>query len=105
MGMWRFFIFIFFIFVFYKNIFSFSKFTGISPAAPLPGGRGFCAKNFVKIFARRAAGRPAPRPPGCRATVLHPALAAHAVLPSSLASYSIYLLDNLRSYSMMDRYV
>ena len=53
--------------------------------APLRGGRGFCAKNFAKIFVRRslgagrpAAGRPAPqaarqrggRPwlPGCRAT-------------------------------------
>ena len=51
-------IFIFYIFIFYKNIFSFSKFTEIYPAAPLPGGRDlvaplqggrdFSTKNFVK---------------------------------------------------------
>ena len=69
-------VFLFFIFVFYKNIFSFSKFTGIYPAAPLlggrnlvaplRGGRGFCVKTFAKIFTRKslgadrpAAGRPA----------------------------------------------
>ena len=50
--------FIFFIFVFYKNIFSFSKFIVIYPAAPLPGGRdlvaplrggrGFSAKIFTE---------------------------------------------------------
>ena len=50
--------FLFFIFIFYKNIFSFSKFTRIYPAAqlpgdrhlvaPLPGGRGLSVKNFVK---------------------------------------------------------
>ena len=53
-----FFIFLFFIFVFYKNIFSFSKFTEIYPAAllpggrdlvaPLQGGRGFSAKIFAE---------------------------------------------------------
>ena len=69
---WRFFIFLFFIFVFYKNIFSFSKFTGIYPAAPLPddrdvvaplrGGRGFCAKFFTDK----------PMPPGSGATRCRP---------------------------------
>ena len=49
----------FFIFIFYKNIFSFSKFTGIYPAAPAPlpgdwdlaaplqGGSG-AAETFVQ---------------------------------------------------------
>ena len=35
--------FLFFIFVFKKNIFSFSKFTEIYPAAPQPGGRDLVA--------------------------------------------------------------
>jgi len=46
----------FLIFVFYKNIFLFSKFTGIYPAAPLGrdlvaplrGGRDFSAKIFAE---------------------------------------------------------
>ena len=76
-----FFIFLFFNFVFYKNIFSFSKFTGIYPAARQPGGRhpiallrdgkGFSAKIFVENLragpwrtGRPTEGRPAPRPPG-----------------------------------------
>jgi len=40
-----FFIFIFYIFVFYKNIFSIWKFTGIYPAAPLPGGQDLAARQ------------------------------------------------------------
>ena len=61
-------IFLFFNFVFYKNIFLFSKFTGIYSAAPLPGGRGFAAKSFAENLRPdpwrtgcSAAGRPAPQ--------------------------------------------
>ena len=74
-----FFIFLFFIFVFYKNIFSIWKFTGIYPAAPLPGGRdlaarqrggrGISEKNFVEKIARRSLGAGHP-------TAGRPALAA-----------------------------
>ena len=86
----RFFYFV--IFVFYKNIFSFSKFTGIypgrpaagrpEPGRPAAGRQGLFCKNFAKIFAEKpledqspcsgAAGPQAaqsgPRPPGSRAT-------------------------------------
>ena len=41
----RFFYFFIFNFRFFKNIFSFSKFTGIYPAAPLPGGRDLAARR------------------------------------------------------------
>ena len=66
------FIFIFFNFVFYKNIFSFSKFTGIYPGRPAAGRQGLFCKNFRGKFARRpledrSPGRGAagpPRPPG-----------------------------------------
>jgi len=37
--------FYFYIFVFYKNIFLIWKFTGIYPAAPLPGGRDLAARQ------------------------------------------------------------
>ena len=74
-----FFIFLFFIFVFYKNIFLFSKFTGVyTPASLLPGGRHLVApprggRGFSIIFngknlcanpwrtGRPTAGRPAPQ--------------------------------------------
>ena len=58
-------------FIFTKIYFRFQNLQEYTPAAPLPGGRdlvaplrggrGFCAKNFAKIFARRSlgAGRPA----------------------------------------------
>ena len=63
----RFFYFLFLIFVFYKKIyFRFRNLQEYNPAAPLPGGRdlvaplrggrGFCAKTFAKIFARRSLG-------------------------------------------------
>ena len=45
---WRFFIFLFFNFVFYKNIFFFRNLQKYTPAAPLPGGRGFFAKSFAE---------------------------------------------------------
>ena len=68
-----FFYFFYFLFSFFtKNIyFRFRNLQKYTPSAPLPGdrdlvaplrgGRGFCAKNFAKIFARRSlrAGRPA----------------------------------------------
>jgi len=66
-----FFIFLFFNFVLYKNIFLFSKFTGIYPGCraagtPLPGGRGFSTKTFTENLrpgpwrtGHPAAGRPA----------------------------------------------
>ena len=43
-----FFIFLFFNFVFYKNIFLFSKFTGIYPGRPAVGRQGFSSKNFAE---------------------------------------------------------
>ena len=75
----------FFIFVFYKNIFLFSKFTGIYPGRPAAGRAGpgrpaagrqglFC-KNFRGEFAEKSledrspdSGAAGPRPPGSRAT-------------------------------------
>ena len=66
-----FFIFYFLFSFFTKIYFCFRNLQEYTPAAPLPGdrdlvaplrgGRGFCAKTFVKIFARRSlgAGRPA----------------------------------------------
>ena len=63
--------FLLFIFVFLKKYFRFRNLQEYTPAAPLSGdrdliaplqgGRGFCAKTFTKIFARRSleAGRPA----------------------------------------------
>ena len=60
------FIFIFLYFVFYKNIFSFSKFTGICPAArPLGRAENLCADPWRT--GRPAEGRPAPRPSGSEA--------------------------------------
>ena len=66
------FLFFYFIFLFFTKIyFCFQNLHKYTPAAPLPGGRdlvaplrggrGFCAKTFTKIFARRSlgAGRPA----------------------------------------------
>jgi hypothetical protein len=43
-----FFIFIFFNFIFYKNIFCFRNLQEYTPAAPLPGSRGFSAKSFAE---------------------------------------------------------
>jgi len=104
-GFGDFFIFLFFIFIFYKNIFLFSKFTGIypgrpavgrpGPGHPAAGRQGLLCKNFCKNICARVPGGPVARqrggrpwPPDCRATghlgmrrpVLHPALAAHALL-------------------------
>ena len=74
-----FFIFLFFIFVFYKNIFSFSKFTGIyprcptagrpGPGRPAAGRQGLFCKNFTNFFAEkpledRSPGSGAAGPPG-----------------------------------------
>ena len=74
-------VFIFYIFIFYKNIFSFSKFTGIYPGRPAAGppGRGAAGAFLKKIRGENCAqvpgGRPAagrsggrPWPPGCGAT-------------------------------------
>ena len=73
------FLFLYFLFLFFTKIyFRFQNLQEYTPTAPLPGGRdlvaplrggrGFCAKTFAKIFARRslgagrpAAGRPAPQ--------------------------------------------
>ena len=63
----RFFLFFYFLFLFFTKIyFRFRNLQEYTPAAPLPGGRdlvaplwgdrGFCAKTFVKIFARRSLG-------------------------------------------------
>ena len=62
------FLFTFFNFVFYKNIFSFSKFTGIYPGRPAVGRPGpgrptagrqglLCKKNFENICAQVPGGR------------------------------------------------
>ena len=73
------FLFFYFLFSFFTKIyFHFRNLQEYTPAAPLPsrrdlvaplrGGRGFCAKNFAKIFARRSLGPVARqrgwRPPG-----------------------------------------
>ena len=80
-----FFIFIFFNFVFYKNIFLFSKFTGIYPGRPAAGRLGHFCETCRRKFAPEsledrssgsgAAGPQAARqwgggswPPACRVT-------------------------------------
>ena len=63
-----FFIFLFFNFIFTKIYFRFRNLQIYTPAAPLPGGRGFYAKSFIKNLhagpwrtGRPAARRPAPQ--------------------------------------------
>ena len=58
-------VFLFFIFVFYKNIFLFSKFTGIYPGRPAAGRQELFCKKFAKIFAEKPL---EDQPPGSRAT-------------------------------------
>jgi len=76
----------YFLFSFFTKIyFKFRNLQEYTSAAPLPGdrdlparqrgGRGISEKNFAEKIARRslgtgrpAAGRAAPRPPGCEAT-------------------------------------
>ena len=67
-GCCGFFIFIFFIFIFIKIYFCFRNLQEYTPAAPLPGGRGFSVKSFTENLrpgpwrtGRPAAGRPAPQ--------------------------------------------
>ena len=69
-------------FIFFIFYFRFRNLQEYTPAAPLPGGRdlvsplrggrGFCAKTFAKIFARRSlrAGRPAAGRPARAAQLL-----------------------------------
>ena len=62
--------FLFFIFVFYKNIFSFSKFTGIypgrpaagrpGPGRPAAGRQGFLCKNFCENICAQVPGGQSP---------------------------------------------
>ena len=70
------FIFLFFIFIFYKNIFSFSKFTGIYPGRPAAGRLGpgrpatgrqeLFYKKIYEFFCRKAPGGPVARQQGGR---------------------------------------
>ena len=66
-------VFLFFIFVLKNIYFRFGNLQEYTPAARQRGGRGFYAKNFAQIIARRSlgVGRPAagrPAPPGRSAT-------------------------------------
>ena len=68
--------FLFFNFVFYKNIFLFSKFTGIYPGRPAAGRPG----PGRPAAGRQRGGRP-PRPPGSGASGPGPPAAGRPALP------------------------
>ena len=85
-----------------KIYFCFQNLQKYTPAAPLRGSRGFCAKFFVKIFTRRslgagrpAAGRPAPGGPaaGPRGARRSAELRAERALP--LQSCTLAFLPTL----------